>query len=129
MDSSPIILDKADSGRGCPSARAVWTEDTLRVVDQCIQLPGEVSTLVLDYVRLACSSRGCAALNQLQRVIRVDGPADSIVELLVLRLDEQGTEASRRLGLKSLADLFSMFCGHRSRKRGEPSRSGKVVQN
>jgi hypothetical protein len=36
MDSSPIILDKADSGRACPSARAVWTEDTLTVLDQCI---------------------------------------------------------------------------------------------
>ncbi len=60
----------------------MWTEDTLTVLDQCIQLPGEISTLVLDHVRLACSSRGCAALNQLQRVIRVDGTADSIVELL-----------------------------------------------
>lgn len=94
MDSSPIILDKADSGRACPSARAVWTEDTLTVLDQCIQLPGEISTLVLDHVRLVCCSRGCAALNQLQRVIRVDGTADSIVELLALRLDEQGTDLS-----------------------------------
>ncbi len=94
MDSSPIILDKADSGRACPSARAVWTEDTLTVLDQCIQLPGEISTLVLDHVRLACSSRGCAALSQLQRVIRVDGAADSIVERLALQLDEQGTDLS-----------------------------------
>ncbi len=34
------------------------------------------------------------ALSQLQRVIRVDGTADSIVELLALRLDEQGTDLS-----------------------------------
>ncbi len=96
MDSSPIIHDKADSGRACPSARAVWTEDTLTVLDQCIQLlvPGEISTLVLDHLRLACSSRGCVALSQLQRVIRVDGTADSIVELLSLRLVEQGTDLS-----------------------------------
>jgi hypothetical protein len=80
----------------------MWTEDTLTVLDQCIQLPGEISTLVLDHVRLACSSWGCAALSQLQRVIRVDSTADSIVELLALRLDEQGTDL-RRLGLKNLA--------------------------
>jgi hypothetical protein len=64
------------------------------VLDQCIQLPGEISTLVLDHVRLACSSRGCGALSQLQRVIRVDCAADSIVELLALRLDGQGTDLS-----------------------------------
>ncbi len=65
------------------------------MLDQCIQLPGEISTLVLDHVRQACSSRGCAAaLSQLQRVIRVDCAADSIVELLALRLDEQGTDFS-----------------------------------
>jgi hypothetical protein len=93
MDSLPIILDKADSGRACPSARAVWTKDTLTLLDQYIQLPGEISTLVLNQVQLACSSRGCAALSHLQRVIRVDGAADSIVELLALRLlDEQGTD-------------------------------------
>jgi hypothetical protein len=70
------------------------TEDTLTVLDQFIQLPGEISTLVLDHVLIACSSRGCAALSQLQRVICVDGAADSIVELLTLRLDEQGTDLS-----------------------------------
>ena len=94
MDSSVIILEKADSGRACPSARAVWTEDTLTVLDQCIQLPGTISALVLNHWRAACSSRGCVALNQLQKVIRIDGAAESIVELLALRLDEQGTEFS-----------------------------------
>jgi ribonuclease HI len=94
MDSTVIILENADSGRACPSARAVWTEDTLTVLDQCIQLPGIISALVLDHWRVACSSRGCVALNQLQKVIRIDGAAESIVELLALRLDEQGTEFS-----------------------------------
>jgi hypothetical protein len=52
IDRSPIILDQADSGRACPSARAVWN---LTVLDQCIQLPGDISTraLVLDHLRLA----------------------------------------------------------------------------
>ncbi len=71
-----------------------WTEDTLTVLDQCIQLPGIISALVLDHWRVACSSRGCVALNQLQKMIRIDGAAESIVELLALRLDEQGTEFS-----------------------------------
>ncbi len=34
------------------------------------------------------------ALNQLQKVIGIDGAAESIVELFALRLDEQGTEFS-----------------------------------
>jgi hypothetical protein len=88
------ILENADSGRACPSARAVWTEDTLTVLGQCNQLPGIISAVVLDHWRVACSSRGCVALNQLQKVIRIDGAAESIGEQLALRLDEHGTEFS-----------------------------------
>ena len=94
MDSSVIIVDKTDGGRRCPSGREVWTEDVMTVMDQCIQLPGEISAILLDHLRTACSSRGCSALSQLQKVIRVDSVAESIVELLALRLDEQGTELS-----------------------------------
>ena len=94
MDSSVIILDKTDGGRRCPSGREVWTEDVMTVMDQCLQLPGEISAILLDHLRTACSSRGCSALSQLQKVIRVDSVAESIVELLALRLDEQGTELS-----------------------------------
>ena len=79
MDSSVIIVDKTDGGRRCPSGREVWTEDVMTVMDQCIQLPGEISTILLDHLRKACSSRGCSALSQLQKVIRVDSAAESIV--------------------------------------------------
>ncbi len=91
VDSSAIILDQADSRQACPSARAVWTEDTLTVLDQCIYFPWDISTLILNHLQLACSSRGCLALSQLQKVIRVDCAADSIVELLALQLDEPGS--------------------------------------
>ena len=94
LDASPIIVGRNDGGRGCPSAHKVWIDDTMAVLDQCLQLPGEISTLVMEHIRVACSSRGCATLNQLQKVLRVDGTADSIIELLTLRLDEQGTDIS-----------------------------------
>jgi hypothetical protein len=73
MDSSIIIVDQADGGRRCPSGREVWTEDVLTVMDQCIQLPGEISAILLDRLRTTCFSKG---------------------ELLALRLDEQGAELS-----------------------------------
>ncbi len=58
---------------------------------QCIQLPGDISTLVLDCLLIACSSRGCAVFFRSQNVICVDGAAE-IVELLALLLDEQGIQ-------------------------------------
>jgi len=94
MDSSVIIVDQNDGGRRCPSGREVWTDDVLTVMDQCIQLPGEISAILLDRLRTACFSRGCSALSQMQKVVRVDNTAESIVELLALRLDEQGAEFS-----------------------------------
>jgi hypothetical protein len=93
MDGSVIIVDKADGCRRCPSGRGVWTEDAMTVMDQSIQLPGEISAILLDRLRVACSSR-CSALSQMQKVVRVDSTAESIVELLALRLDEQGAELS-----------------------------------
>ena len=87
MDSSVIIVDETDGGRRCLSGREVWTEDVMTVMDQCIQLPGEISAMLLDLLRIACSSGGCSALSQMQKVIRVDSAAESIVELLALRLD------------------------------------------
>ncbi len=74
--------------------RAVWTEDILTVLDQCIYLPWDISTFVLNHLLLACPSLGCLALSQLKTVIRVDCAADSIVELLALLVDEQGAKLS-----------------------------------
>jgi hypothetical protein len=96
MDSSVIIVDQNDGGRRCPSGREVWTDDVLTVMDQCIQLPGEISAILLDRLRTACFSRGCSALSQMQKVVRVDNTAESIVELLALRLHEQGLPLGRR---------------------------------
>ena len=43
MNSSAIIVDKTDGSRWCPLGMEVWTEDVMMVMDQCIQLPGEIS--------------------------------------------------------------------------------------
>jgi hypothetical protein len=94
MDSSVIIVDQNDGCQRCPSGREAWTDDVLTVMDQCIQLPGEISAILLDRLRTACFSRGCSVLSQMQKVASVDNSAESIVELLALRLDEQGAEFS-----------------------------------
>ena len=93
MDSSPIMLDQSDGGRGCPSATNLWTREALDVLEQCVSLPGEISRIVLHYLQQQCYAHGCHALNQLQLLLRV-GRADTVLEMLLARLDEQGLEIS-----------------------------------
>jgi hypothetical protein len=57
MDSYVIIIDQTDGGRRCPSGREVWTDDVLTVMDQCIQLPGEISAILLDRLKTVCFSK------------------------------------------------------------------------
>jgi hypothetical protein len=94
MDSSPIILDQSTGGRGCPSATNLWTREVFEVMEQCVSLPGETSQIVLHSLRQQCISRGCRTLNQLQRLVRIAGRAKSVLELFLLRLDEQGLDIS-----------------------------------
>ena len=93
MDSSPIILDQSDGGRGCPLATNLWIREALDVLEQCISLPGEISRIVLRHLTKQCNAHGCHTLNQLQLLLRV-GRADNVLELLLTRLDEQGLEIS-----------------------------------
>jgi hypothetical protein len=44
MDSSPIMLDQSNGGRGCPSATNLWIREALDVMEQCVSLPGEILT-------------------------------------------------------------------------------------
>ena len=87
MDSSPIILDQSDGGRGCPLAANLWIREALDVLEQCISLPGEISRIVLRDLAQQCSAHGCHTLNQLQLLLRV-GRADTMLELLLTRMDE-----------------------------------------
>ena len=45
-------------------------------------------------MREQCVAHGCHTLNQLQLLLRVAGKADSVLELFLLRMDEQGLEIS-----------------------------------
>ncbi len=47
----------------------------------------------MHYLRQQCHVHGCHTLNQLQLLLRV-GRADTVLELLLARLDEQGLEIS-----------------------------------
>ncbi len=73
----------------------------------------------------------CVALNQLQKVIQIDGAAESIVELLALRLDEQGTAFSTpwppEPGSLVLEALWPQV--QEAWRATRLSRVGKVVQN
>jgi len=93
MDSSPIMLGQSDGGRGCPSATNLWIREALDVLEQCISLPSEISSIVVHYLQQQCSVHGCHAFNQLQLLLRV-GKADTVLEMLLARLDEQGLEIS-----------------------------------
>ena len=44
MDSSPIVLARKDAGRACPSAHEICMHEILATLDQCMTLPGEIST-------------------------------------------------------------------------------------
>ena len=99
MDSSPIILDQSDGGRGCPLATNLWIREALDVLEQCISLPGEISRIVLRHLTKQCNAHGCHTLNQLQLLLRV-GRADTVLELLLTRLDEQGLEISSPWAVK-----------------------------
>jgi len=87
------MLDQSDGGRGCPSALHVWIHEALDVLEQCVSLPGEISRIVMHYLKQQCVAHGCHTLNQLQLLLRV-GKADTVLELLLARLDEQGLEIS-----------------------------------
>ena len=46
------------------------------------------------YLRMQCTVHGCKALNQLQLLHRLGRRAESVLELFLLPLDEQGLEIS-----------------------------------
>ena len=94
MDSSPFVLDKNAGGRQCPSAIEVWMRDVLDTLDQCMTLPCEIAQFILFHLRQECYDHGCVALNQMQSLLRITGnnSSESLLTLLLLRLDEQGLE-------------------------------------
>ena len=94
LDSSPMCLDQDEGGRACPSAVEEWIRAGLEVWEQCIGLPGEISRQAMQFLQRSCLDHGCYTLNQLQCLLRVGGQADSVLERLLLRLDEQGLALS-----------------------------------
>ena len=91
-----MILSDNDAGRDCPSAIEVWTRYALDLYNQCMSLPGEISQLARYFLHQTCLDHGCWTLNLLQRLMRIGGSQDatSVIELLMLRLDEEGLEVS-----------------------------------
>ncbi len=81
MDSSPIKLDQSDGGRGCPSATNLWIREALDVLEQCVSLPGEISSIVMHYLKQQCAVHACHTLNQLQLLVLLRvGKADTVLE-------------------------------------------------
>jgi hypothetical protein len=58
----------------------MWFRAVLDVLDQSIRLPGEISKMVVHYLKRQCTALGCYTLNQLQLMLRVLGNADSVPE-------------------------------------------------
>ena len=97
-DGSPMLLDKKDGGRGCPSAADLCTAEVLDMLEQCLGLPGEISQFTKQYLYIQCTNHGCKALNQLQKLISITGTAESPTELFLQRLNAQGLEISSPWG-------------------------------
>jgi hypothetical protein len=72
----------------------MWIRAVLDVLDQSISLPGESSEMVVNYLKRQCTAFGYYALTQLQLMLRALGNADSVPELFLQRLDDQGLEVS-----------------------------------
>ena len=91
MDSSPIVIARKDGGRACPSAQEIHMHEVLATLDQCMTLQGE-SCIVLHHLQQESHSHGCAALNQLELLLRIVDhvDSDSLLCQLLLWLDEQG---------------------------------------
>jgi hypothetical protein len=66
--------------------------EILATFDQCLTLPGEISTILVHHLQHECNAYGCAALNQMQLLLRIADHVDpdSLLCQLLLRLDEQG---------------------------------------
>jgi hypothetical protein len=73
---------------------SLWTRALLEVIEQCVSLPGEISRIVTHHLRQQCVAHGCYALNQPQRFLRVGRKAESVLELFLSRMDEQGLFSS-----------------------------------
>jgi hypothetical protein len=72
----------------------MWIREALDTLDQCISLPGEISLIVGHYLLQQCLAHGCVALNQLQYLLQVGDQTETMLEKLLLRLNEQGLEVS-----------------------------------
>ena len=70
-----VLLNSTDDGRECPSAIEEWTREVFTLYDQCLFLPGEVHQTCLDH--------GCAALSQLQQMLRISGQIHRATTLLL----------------------------------------------
>ena len=133
IDASPVLLNSTDGCRECPSAVEEWTREVLILYDQYLFLPGEVSRVTHWHLHQTCLDHGCAALSQLQQILRVSGQIhhDSVVEMLLLRLDEQGLEVSSpwastpgTLVAEVLwPQLQEAWCSTRRRKSGQVAQS------
>ena len=97
MDRSHIMLDQSDKGRGCPSATNLWIREALDVLEHFVSLPSEISRIVMHYLQQQCNADGCHELNQFQLLLRV-GRTDTVLEMLLARLDEQSLEISSPWG-------------------------------
>jgi hypothetical protein len=66
-------------------------------VPDSVSLSGEISQLCSYLLNQTCLSPGCWTLNQLQRILRIDGRVDptSVTELvLMIRLNDHGMDIS-----------------------------------
>jgi hypothetical protein len=70
----------------------MWAREILAMYEQCLSLPGVISQMVGQYLRQQCTSHGCHTLNQLQYLLQISKTTYTVLELFLLRLNEQELE-------------------------------------
>ena len=93
MDASPILLS---NNNAVGIAHQQLRTEVLTLYDQCLFLPEEVARVMRHHLNQTCLDHGSSSLSQLQQVVRFSDQVDhdSVIALLLRRLDEQGLEIS-----------------------------------
>jgi len=94
VDDAPFLLPAVEGGRGCPQPEEIWIEEVKTLYEQCLLIPGHISQLAIYQLQHVCQQHGCVTLDQTQRILRIQGRANTVEEWYLLRLDQRGLEMS-----------------------------------
>ncbi len=70
----------------------MWAREILDMYEQCLSLPGKISQMFGQNLRQQCTLHCCHTLSQLQYLLQIYETTKALLEIFLLRLNEQGLE-------------------------------------